>query len=97
MVGLHWMNCTGWKRASVARCLGCGNRLGYAASKPEKGRAMGIPQNKVELLLAIDTNFGKLFKALQAVPESRMREPTLAGYSKGTTMSVANLLAYLIG
>ncbi|MFQ2075833.1 ClbS/DfsB family four-helix bundle protein [Aeromonas veronii] len=58
---------------------------------------MGIPQNKAEQLLAIDTNFSKLFKALQAVPESRVREPTLAGHSKGTTMSVANLLAYLIG
>lgn len=58
---------------------------------------MGIPQNKAELLLAIDTNFSKLFKALQAVPESRVREPTLTGHSKGTTMSVANLLAYLIG
>ncbi|MFM5155741.1 ClbS/DfsB family four-helix bundle protein [Aeromonas veronii] len=34
---------------------------------------MRIPQNKAELLLAIDTNFSKLFKALQAVPESRVR------------------------
>lgn len=25
---------------------------------------MGIPQNKAELFLAIETNFGKLFKAL---------------------------------
>ncbi|MGU5766854.1 ClbS/DfsB family four-helix bundle protein [Aeromonas allosaccharophila] len=58
---------------------------------------MGIPQNKAELLLAIDTNFGKLFKALQAIPESRVRELTLEGHCKGTTMSVANLLAYLIG
>ena len=58
---------------------------------------MGIPQNKAELLPAIDTNFSKLFKALQAVPESRGRELTLSGHSKGTTMSVVNLLAYLIG
>lgn len=58
---------------------------------------MGIPQNKAELLLAIDTNFSKLFKALQAVPENRVREPTLAGHCKGSTMSVVNLLAYLIG
>lgn len=43
---------------------------------------MGIPQNKAELLLAIDTNFSKLFKALQAVPESRVREPALAGHSR---------------
>ncbi len=58
---------------------------------------MGIPQNKSELLLAIETNFGKLFKVLQVVPESRVREQTIAGHSKGTTMSAANLLAYLIG
>lgn len=32
---------------------------------------MGIPSNKAELLLAIDTNFGKLSKALQAVLESK--------------------------
>lgn len=31
---------------------------------------MGIPQNKAELLLAIDTNFSKLFKALQASPRA---------------------------
>ncbi len=57
---------------------------------------MGSPQNKAELLLAIETNFGMLFKALQVVPESRVRELTIAGRSKGTTISVANLLAYLI-
>ena len=57
---------------------------------------MGIPQNKAELMLAIDTNFGKLFKVLQVVPESLVRELTLAGHSKGTTMIVANLRAYLI-
>ena len=58
---------------------------------------MGIPSNKAELLLAIDTNFGKLLKALQAVPESRAQELAMEGHSKGTSMSVANLVAYLIG
>lgn len=58
---------------------------------------MGIPSNKVELLLAIDTHFGKLLKALQAVPESRVQEQVMEGHSKGTRMSVANLVAYLIG
>ena len=58
---------------------------------------MGIPSNKAELLLAIDTNFGKLLKALQAVPESRVQELVMEGHSKGTSMSVANLVAYLIG
>ena len=58
---------------------------------------MGIPSNKAELLLAIDTHFGKLLKALQAVPESRVQEQVMEGHSKGTRMSVANLVAYLIG
>ncbi|MFZ3405726.1 ClbS/DfsB family four-helix bundle protein [Aeromonas salmonicida] len=58
---------------------------------------MGIPQDKAELLLAIDTNFGKLLKALQAVPESLVQERVMEGHSKSTSMSVANLVAYLIG
>ncbi|CAM3883776.1 ClbS/DfsB family four-helix bundle protein [Aeromonas bestiarum] len=58
---------------------------------------MGIPSNKAELLLAIETNFGKLLKALQAVPESLVQELVMEGHSKGTRMSVANLVAYLIG
>ncbi|HDX8381152.1 TPA: ClbS/DfsB family four-helix bundle protein [Aeromonas salmonicida] len=58
---------------------------------------MGIPSNKAELLLAIDTNFGKLSKALQAVPVSRAQDLAMEGHSKGTSMSVANLVTYLIG
>ncbi|MFM4733554.1 ClbS/DfsB family four-helix bundle protein [Aeromonas salmonicida] len=58
---------------------------------------MGIPQDKAELLLVIDTNFGKLLKALQAVPVSRGQELVMEGHSKGTSMSVANLVTYLIG
>ncbi|VXA80509.1 MULTISPECIES: ClbS/DfsB family four-helix bundle protein [Aeromonas] len=55
---------------------------------------MGIPQDKAELLLAIDTNFGKLLKALQAVPENRAQELVMEGHSKGTSMSVANLIGW---
>jgi hypothetical protein len=58
---------------------------------------MGIPADKAELLLAIETNFGKLLKALQAVPEGLTQEPVMEGHGKGTRMSVANLVAYLIG
>ncbi|AZU49904.1 hypothetical protein C3B79_4213 [Aeromonas hydrophila] len=58
---------------------------------------MGIPADKAELLLAIETNFGKLLKALLAVPESLTQEPVMGGHSKGTRMSVANLVTYLIG
>ncbi len=55
---------------------------------------MGIPSNKAELLLAIDTNFGKLSKALQAVPESRAQELAMEGHSKGTSMSVVHLCIF---
>ncbi|MDF2403356.1 hypothetical protein [Aeromonas sp. 5HA1] len=55
---------------------------------------MGIPSNKAGLLLAIDTNFGKLLKALQAVPESRVQELVMEVHSKSTSMSVANLCIF---
>ena len=55
---------------------------------------MGIPSNKAELLLVIDTNFGKLLKALQAVPVSRGQELVMEGYSKGTSMSVVHLCIF---
>ncbi|HGY5239564.1 TPA: ClbS/DfsB family four-helix bundle protein [Aeromonas salmonicida subsp. pectinolytica] len=81
--------------ASLALGAAGGNSDRAAGMKEEK--VMGIPSNKAELLLAIDTNFGKLLKALQAVPESRVQELVMEGHSKSTSMSVANLVAYLIG
>lgn len=58
---------------------------------------MAIPQNKNELLDAINTNFEKLFDDLQATPESVVHKSTMEGHSKGTSMSPANLVAYLLG
>lgn len=58
---------------------------------------MVVPQNKVELLEAINSNFDKLLKDLRNVPLSMVDECSMEGHAKGTEMSVANLAAYLVG
>ena len=58
---------------------------------------MAVPQNKDDLLTAINTTFAKLFSDLQAVPEERAAATEMDGHSKDTLMSVANLAAYLVG
>jgi len=58
---------------------------------------VAVPQNKFELLTAINGNFDKLLGDLRAVAASGVDEPGMAGHAKGTTMSVANLVAYLLG
>lgn len=57
---------------------------------------MPVPQNKDELLAAINGNFDKLRKELAGVSEG-MARMDLEGHSKGTMMSVADLVAYLVG
>ncbi|MFH1804937.1 MAG: ClbS/DfsB family four-helix bundle protein [Pseudomonadota bacterium] len=58
---------------------------------------MAVPQNKDALLKAINGNFDKLRPELVSVPESMAYEPCIEGHAKGTTMSVANLVSYLVG
>lgn len=58
---------------------------------------MAVPQNKDELLKAINENFGTLIKDLRAIPLAIVDECSLEGHAKGTMMSVANLAAYLLG
>ncbi|TIO07981.1 ClbS/DfsB family four-helix bundle protein [Mesorhizobium sp.] len=58
---------------------------------------MAIPQNKDELLKAINSNFEKLLKELNAVPAALVDECSMEGHAKGTLMSVSNLVAYLVG
>ncbi|UTH74531.1 ClbS/DfsB family four-helix bundle protein [Chromobacterium sp. IIBBL 290-4] len=58
---------------------------------------MAVPQSKDELLGAMRSSYASLRKALERVPEERLFEPSLEGHAKGTLMSVADLLAYLIG
>lgn len=58
---------------------------------------MSIPQNKDELLSAIDKTFSKLFEDLKTVPADITNLPKMEGHAKGTEMSVSDLAAYLIG
>jgi hypothetical protein len=58
---------------------------------------MTVPANKDELLQAIDISFDKLIHELRSVPLSMVGECDMEGHSKGTQMSVANLVAYLTG
>jgi hypothetical protein len=58
---------------------------------------MTVPANKDELLRAINTNFERLIRDLRSVPLSMVGECDMEGHSKGTQMSIANLVAYLIG
>jgi len=58
---------------------------------------MAIPASKSELLDAISETFDKLIVDLLKVPKDRARECSLEGHVKGTTMSAADLVSYLIG
>ncbi|WAP50450.1 ClbS/DfsB family four-helix bundle protein [Arthrobacter sp. ATA002] len=58
---------------------------------------MAVPATKVDLLAAIDRTFAQLERDLDRVPLSAVRERVLAGHVKNTSMSPADLLAYLIG
>ena len=58
---------------------------------------MPIPKSRQELLDAIETNFERLSKDLGTVHAHRTNEATLEGHTRGTKMSVHNLVSYLLG
>ncbi|WP_448663851.1 ClbS/DfsB family four-helix bundle protein [Sphingomonas sp. CJ20] len=58
---------------------------------------MAVPTSKAELLAAITTTFERLMADLAKVQPNRAREATMKGHANGTTMSPADLVAYLIG
>ncbi|MGH2343300.1 ClbS/DfsB family four-helix bundle protein [Segnochrobactraceae bacterium EtOH-i3] len=58
---------------------------------------MAVPQNKDELLKAINANFDNLRRELTDIPDTMVRSRSLEGHAKGTMMSVADLVAYLVG
>lgn len=58
---------------------------------------MAVPTNKEELLKAIETNYEKLKNELATVSYDMSTLKNLEGHAKGTTMSINNLLSYLIG
>ncbi|HAJ5832648.1 TPA: colibactin self-protection protein ClbS [Escherichia coli] len=58
---------------------------------------MAVPSSKEELIKAINSNFSLLNKKLESITPQLAFEPLLEGHAKGTTISVANLVSYLIG
>ncbi|GAB3617427.1 ClbS/DfsB family four-helix bundle protein [Okibacterium endophyticum] len=58
---------------------------------------MAVPASKDDLLAAIEKTFEQLDRDLDRVPAEAARKPALEGHVKGTTMSPADLVAYLIG
>lgn len=58
---------------------------------------MAVPTSKADLLAAIMTTFERLMADLAKVPPNWAREATMKGHADGTTMSPAELVAYLIG
>lgn len=58
---------------------------------------MAVPTNKTELQVAVTTNYNKLQNEFINIPFDMTHKKELEGHSKGTLMSVNNLLAYLVG
>lgn len=55
-----------------------------------------IPQNKQQLIQEIETTFTKLLSDIQKVPNELANEKVLEWQVKNTTVSVHNLLSYLL-
>lgn len=58
---------------------------------------MAIPTTKKELKEAITMNYQKLRNDLAEIPEHLASEKELEGHAKNTSMSVCNLVSYLVG
>lgn len=58
---------------------------------------MAVPESKEALIKAINSNFSLLDRKLESVTTQLAFEPLLEGHIKGTVISVANLVSYLIG
>jgi len=58
---------------------------------------VSVPENKQQLLAAMNKNWDALQKKLSRVPADQVFIAQLDGHASGTQMSVANLVSYLIG
>lgn len=58
---------------------------------------MPIPNSKEELRQAVELNYHRLCLELAGIDAALAVERALEGHAKGTVMSVADLVAYLIG
>lgn len=58
---------------------------------------MPIPKNKSELLEQIQTHYLKLESDLRKIPENQAKKMGIPGNVKGTEVSPADVVAYLVG
>lgn len=58
---------------------------------------MAIPKHKDELLQAIADNYQKLKAELSNIPIDLTEQKELEGHAKNTSMSINDLVAYLVG
>ena len=58
---------------------------------------MPVPTSKEELISEVTSKYKKLRGDLQCIPEELTKLQDLEGHAKRTTMSVCNLVSYLIG
>lgn len=58
---------------------------------------MAVPGDKAALIAAIEDSYARLVADLATIPADRTDDPTLEGHAKGTHMSAADLVAYLVG
>lgn len=68
-----------------------------SSARAEARLRMPVPASKDDLLAAIEKTFAQLEQDLDRVPVEEARQQTLEGHAKGTMMSPADLVAYLIG
>ncbi|THU05164.1 ClbS/DfsB family four-helix bundle protein [Lampropedia puyangensis] len=58
---------------------------------------MAVPQNKSELLCAIEKEFDKLSREIALVPAEYTLTKSMPGHAKGSSISPHDLVAYLVG
>lgn len=63
----------------------------------QKEHTVSVPQNKAELLAAIEKNYVRLAADLALVGPGRTDDKTMPGHAKDSMMSVHDLVAYLVG
>lgn len=70
---------------------------GVAFGPHRKKEDVVVPASRSELISGIEKAFSRLCDDLDRVPPESVREAVLEGHVKGTSMSPADLVAYLIG
>ncbi len=58
---------------------------------------MAVPSSKEELIKVINSIFSLLHKKLESITPQIAFKPLLEEHTKGTTISMVNLVSYLIG